>query len=75
MKRHSGKLRIIGGKHKGRNIIFPATDGLRPTAERIRETLFNWIAKHIEGSHCLDLFAGSGGMSHLLNQTEQRLMH
>ena len=62
MKRHSGKLRIIGGENKGRNIFFPATDGLRPTADRVRETLFNWLANIIEDSHCLDLYAGSGAL-------------
>ncbi len=62
MKHYSGKLRIIGGKHKGRNIIFQATDSLRPTADRIRETLFNWLAPYIEDSRCLDLFAGSGAL-------------
>ncbi len=62
MKHHSGKLRIIGGKYKGRQIRFTAAEGLRPTAERIRETLFNWLQIHIETSNCLDLFAGSGAL-------------
>ena len=62
MKTQSGKIRIIGGKYKGRNLHFPAVNDLRPTPERIRETLFNWLAPYISGSHCLDLFAGSGAL-------------
>ncbi len=62
MKRHSGKLRIIGGQHKGRKISFFEAQGLRPTPDRIRETLFNWLTLYIEGSACLDLFAGSGAI-------------
>lgn len=62
MKTQSGKIRIIGGRFKGRHLQFPAVSGLRPTPERIRETLFNWLAPHISGCHCLDLFAGSGAL-------------
>ncbi|MFT5574705.1 MAG: 16S rRNA (guanine966-N2)-methyltransferase [Bermanella sp.] len=57
-----GKLRIIGGQWRGRKLSFPVADGLRPTGDRIRETLFNWLAPEIEGAHCLDLFAGSGAL-------------
>lgn len=64
LPKQSGRnqLRIIGGKWRGRKISFPDVEGLRPTADRIRETVFNWLAPHIEGARCLDLFAGSGAM-------------
>ncbi len=55
-------LRIIGGEWRGRRIRFPGTHGIRPTPDRVRETLFNWLAPVIEGSRCLDLFAGSGAL-------------
>lgn len=55
-------LRIIGGEWRGRRIRFPGTGGIRPTPDRVRETLFNWLAPVIEGSRCLDLFAGSGAL-------------
>ena len=58
----SGKLRIIGGQWKRRNIRFPVVPGLRPTADRARETLFNWLMNHIHGKTCLDLFAGTGAL-------------
>lgn len=54
------QLRIIGGKWRGRKLQFPNIAGLRPTPNRVRETLFNWLMHIIPGSHCLDLFAGSG---------------
>lgn len=54
------KLRIIGGRWRSRTLSFPAVEGLRPTGDRIRETLFNWLAPILPGSRCLDLFAGSG---------------
>ncbi len=57
-----GEVRIIGGRWRGRKLTFQAADGLRPTGDRIRETLFNWLATHIHGAHCLDLFAGSGAL-------------
>lgn len=57
-----GKLRIIGGKWRGRKIAFPSSSGLRPTIGRIRETLFNWLSNYIEDTYCLDLFAGSGAL-------------
>ncbi|MCF6808600.1 16S rRNA (guanine(966)-N(2))-methyltransferase RsmD [Thiotrichales bacterium 19S9-12] len=57
------KLRIIGGSLRSRLIQFPSgNDTLRPTADRIRETLFNWLSDHIIGSNCLDAFAGSGAL-------------
>ncbi len=58
----SNQLRIIGGIWRGRKLSFPDADGLRPTGDRIRETLFNWMAPDIKGAHCLDLFAGSGAL-------------
>ncbi|MFM7272675.1 MAG: 16S rRNA (guanine(966)-N(2))-methyltransferase RsmD [Gammaproteobacteria bacterium] len=57
-----GRVRIIGGCWRGRVLGFPETEGLRPTPDRVRETLFNWLQPRIEGSHCLDLFAGSGAL-------------
>jgi 16S rRNA (guanine966-N2)-methyltransferase len=57
-----GRLRIIGGRYRGRRLPVPAQPGLRPTGDRIRETLFDWLAPVIEGAHCLDLFAGSGAL-------------
>lgn len=55
-------LRIIGGQWRGRKLSFPAIEGLRPTGDRIRETLFNWLAPDIQGARCLDVFAGSGAL-------------
>ncbi len=55
-------VRIIGGDLRSRRIRFEATRGLRPTPDRVRETLFNWLAPHIRGARCLDLFAGSGAL-------------
>lgn len=57
-----GQIRIIGGQWRGRKLHFPALAGLRPTPNRIRETLFNWLAPYIADAHCLDLFAGSGAL-------------
>lgn len=56
------QLRIIGGRWRGRQLSFANADGLRPTGDRIRETLFNWLAPDIHGARCLDLFAGSGAL-------------
>ncbi len=58
----SNQLRIIGGSLRSRILRFPDADGLRPTSDRIRETLFNWLQNDISGSRCLDLFAGSGAL-------------
>lgn len=55
-------LRIIGGEWRGRKLNFPEATGLRPTADRVRETLFNWVAPRLTGARCLDLFAGSGAL-------------
>lgn len=56
------QFRIIGGRHRGRRLHFPGTEGLRPTPDRVRETLFNWLMPVIAGARCLDLFAGSGAL-------------
>lgn len=57
-----GRLRLIAGRFRGRRLPIPDQPGLRPTADRVRETLFNWLAPVIEGARCLDLFAGSGAL-------------
>ena len=56
----AGRCRIIAGHWRGRIISFDDAEGLRPTTDRIRETVFNWLNPYIPGSHCLDCFAGSG---------------
>ena len=56
----SGQVRIIGGQWRSRKIEVPIAEGLRPTGDRIRETLFNWLQQEVIGARCLDLFAGSG---------------
>jgi 16S rRNA (guanine966-N2)-methyltransferase len=56
------EVRIIGGAWRGRRVQFPSAPGLRPSPDRVRETLFNWLAPHIVGARCLDLFAGSGAL-------------
>ncbi len=61
-KRGSNQLRIIGGEWRGRKLRFPEVEGLRPTSDRVRETLFNWLQPVIHGARCLDLFAGSGAL-------------
>jgi 16S rRNA (guanine966-N2)-methyltransferase len=55
-------LRIIGGSLRGSKLAVPQVPGLRPTPDRVRETLFNWLAPTIEGARCLDLFAGTGAL-------------
>ena len=59
---YGNRVRIIGGKWRSRRILFPDVLGLRPTGDRLRETLFNWLAPHLPGSVCLDAFAGSGAL-------------
>jgi 16S rRNA (guanine966-N2)-methyltransferase len=58
----AGRIRIIGGEYRGRRIAVPDRPGLRPTPDRVRETLFNWLGQSLEGLSCLDLFAGSGAL-------------
>lgn len=56
------QVRIIGGRWRGRKLAFSPASGLRPTGDRIRETLFNWLAAYTQGARCADLFAGSGAL-------------
>ncbi len=56
------QLRIIGGTWRSRKVSFPDVEGLRPSPDRVRETLFNWLAPIISGARCLDLFTGSGAL-------------
>lgn len=58
----SGQIRIIGGQWRGRKLPVPESPGLRPTTDRVRETLFNWLAPSIVDASCLDCFAGSGAL-------------
>ena len=58
----SNQVRIIGGKWRSRKLKFPDSEGLRPTLDRFRETLFNWLSFSIHGAVCLDAFAGSGAL-------------
>ena len=59
----SNQVRIIGGEWRSRRITFPDHEGLRPSADRVRETLFNWLGQDLGGQCCLDLFAGSGALA------------
>jgi 16S rRNA (guanine966-N2)-methyltransferase len=56
------RVRIVGGLWRSRVLAFPARPGLRPSPDRVRETLFNWLGQDLTGRHCLDLFAGSGAL-------------
>lgn len=58
----TGNLRIIGGDFRGRKLPVLSADGLRPTSDRVRETVFNWLQFDIAGADCLDVFAGSGAL-------------
>lgn len=60
--RPRGKLRIVAGSLRGSRIDVADREGLRPSSDRVRETLFNWLAPMIEGARCLDLFAGTGAL-------------
>lgn len=57
-----GNIRIISGKHRGRKLPVLMAEGLRPTTDRVKETVFNWLMPYIHESVCLDCFAGSGGL-------------
>lgn len=56
------QIRVIGGQWRSRKLSFPAIEGLRPTPDRVRETVFNWLQNAVPGAQCLDLFAGSGAL-------------
>jgi 16S rRNA (guanine966-N2)-methyltransferase len=58
----AGSLRIIAGRWRGRKLAVMDLKGLRPTSDRIRETVFNWLQPHLESAICLDLFAGTGAL-------------
>jgi 16S rRNA (guanine966-N2)-methyltransferase len=62
MKRPAGQVRIIGGSLRGRRVPVPDVAGLRPTPDRVRETLFNWLAPYMADARVLDLFAGTGAL-------------
>ena len=62
MHSNKGVLRIIGGKYRSRQLRVPPRPGLRPTPDRVRETLFNWLGQELSGLECLDRFAGSGAL-------------
>lgn len=55
-------VRIIGGRYRGKKLHFPEIEGLRPTPDRVKETLFNWLMREIHSARCLDAFAGSGAL-------------
>ena len=63
MAKKANNLRIIGGEWRSRRVQFYNSPKIRPTPDRVRETLFNWLAEKIVGARCLDLFAGSGALS------------
>lgn len=58
----TGSVRIIGGRWRGTHLQVPPSPGLRPTSDRVRETLFNWLQPMLAGARVLDLFAGSGAL-------------
>ena len=60
--RQSNSVRIVGGEFRSRILHFPDLPGLRPTPDRVRETLFNWLGQRLDGWSCLDAFAGSGAL-------------
>ncbi|WP_197411162.1 16S rRNA (guanine(966)-N(2))-methyltransferase RsmD [Colwellia sp. TT2012] len=61
-EKSTGKIRIIAGKYRGRKLPVLMADGLRPTTDRVKETVFNWLMPYINQANCLDCFAGSGGL-------------
>ena len=58
----SGSIRLIAGKHRGRKLPVLMAEGLRPTTDRIKETVFNWLMPYIHDAKCLDCFAGAGSL-------------
>ena len=72
---NAGSIRIIGGQWRGRKIPVIDIEGLRPTGDRVKETLFNWLAPYIDGACCLDMFAGSGSLGfEALSRGAQRVV-
>ena len=63
MNEQNRTVRIIGGKWRGRKVTFADKSEIRPTSDRVRETLFNWLSGDIQGARCLDLYGGSGALS------------
>jgi 16S rRNA (guanine966-N2)-methyltransferase len=61
-RRAEGTLRLIGGEYRSRQVQFDPDSGVRPTPDRVRQTLFDWLAPVIDGARCADLFAGSGAL-------------
>ncbi len=61
-KSQAGRLRIVAGNWRSRLLDIAEVEGLRPTSERVRETLFNWLAPRIHGARCLDAYAGTGAL-------------
>jgi len=61
-KDYPGQVRIVGGKYRGRRLQVIESPGFRPTPDRVKETVFNWLQAYLPGSRCLDLFAGSGAL-------------
>src|SRR5690242_17568414 len=59
---YRNEFRIIAGQWRRRKLHFPDVPGIRPSPDRVRETLFNWLRERVEGARCLDLFAGSGAL-------------
>ena len=62
-KARVSQLRIIAGEWRSRRFTFTEQPGLRPTPDRVRETLFNWLSSDVPGAHCLDPFTGSGALT------------
>ena len=61
-RKRQNAVRIIGGEWRGMRLDFPASTPVKPTPDRVRETLFNWLANDLSGARCLDLFAGTGAL-------------
>lgn len=76
MAKHTGnRLRIIGGQWRSRQLPFPDVEGLRPTTDRVRETVFNWLQPYLPGAQVLDVFAGSGALGFEALSREAEFVH
>ena len=62
MSKEENSVRVISGKFRSRKIVFPNNSAIRPTGDRVKESLFNWLQVEVMGANCLDLFAGSGAL-------------